>query len=163
MILKPAAARPIVGAAAGFSSWPRDDTEVADRCRRAAARMETSVKTLRQEQRNEQLIRFAAHMNKMVVGQPAAIDKLTDSFSRLIAGVHDPANSVWDGDSDMVIWVQTRVLLTGSPYFDEVVLGPISAVSAGVSFSLNCQFLPPPVAGTETGAAEGSAETLPGT
>jgi ATP-dependent Clp protease ATP-binding subunit ClpC len=52
--------------------------------------METGVKTLRQEQRNEQLIRFATHMNKMVVGQPTAIDKLTDSFSRLIAGVHDP-------------------------------------------------------------------------
>jgi len=29
-------------------------------------------------------------MNKNVVGQPAAIDKLSDSFSRLIAGVHDP-------------------------------------------------------------------------
>ena len=53
--------------------------------------------------------------------------------------------------------------LTGSPFFDEVVLGPISAVSAGVSFSLNCQFLPPPVAGTETGAAEGLPETPPGT
>ncbi len=53
--------------------------------------------------------------------------------------------------------------LTGSPFFDEVVLGPISAVSAGVSFSLNCHFLPPPVAGTETGAAEGLPETPPGT
>lgn len=53
--------------------------------------------------------------------------------------------------------------LTGSPYFDEVVLGPISAVSAGVSFSLNCRFLPPPVAGTETGATEGLPETPPGT
>ena len=52
--------------------------------------MENRVKTLRQEKRNEQLLRFATHMNKMVVGQPAAIDKLTDSFSRLIAGVHDP-------------------------------------------------------------------------
>ncbi len=29
-------------------------------------------------------------MNKIVVGQPKAIDKLTDSFSRLIAGVQDP-------------------------------------------------------------------------
>ncbi|MFN2371163.1 MAG: AAA family ATPase [Candidatus Krumholzibacteriia bacterium] len=48
------------------------------------------MKTLRPEKRNEQLLRFATHMNKMVVGQPAAIDKLTDSFSRLIAGVHDP-------------------------------------------------------------------------
>jgi len=29
-------------------------------------------------------------MNRIVVGQPQAIDKLSDSFSRLIAGVHDP-------------------------------------------------------------------------
>ncbi len=49
-----------------------------------------NVKTLRKEKRNEQLLRFAVHMNKMVVGQPQAIDKLTDSFSRLISGVHDP-------------------------------------------------------------------------
>ncbi len=45
---------------------------------------------LKSDQRNEQLERFAARMNKMVVGQIPAIDKLTDSFSRLIAGVHDP-------------------------------------------------------------------------
>jgi len=45
---------------------------------------------LKPDSRNEQLQRFAARMNKMVVGQPQAIDKLTDSFSRLIAGVHDP-------------------------------------------------------------------------
>ena len=48
------------------------------------------MKILKKEKRNDQLVRFATHMNKMVVGQPAAIDKLTDSFSRLIAGVHDP-------------------------------------------------------------------------
>ncbi len=48
------------------------------------------MKTLRKNIRNEQLIRFATHMNKMVVGQPQAIDRLGDSFSRLIAGVHDP-------------------------------------------------------------------------
>ena len=48
------------------------------------------LKTLRKEKRNEQLTRFTTHMNKMVVGQPQAIDKLSDSFSRLIAGVHDP-------------------------------------------------------------------------
>jgi ATP-dependent Clp protease ATP-binding subunit ClpC len=29
-------------------------------------------------------------MRKLVVGQPGAIDKITDSFSRLIAGIHDP-------------------------------------------------------------------------
>ncbi len=51
---------------------------------------DTDVKILKKEKRNEQLLRFATHMNKMVVGQPQAIDKLTDSFSRLIAGVHDP-------------------------------------------------------------------------
>ena len=48
------------------------------------------MKTLRKEKRNDQLVRFATYMNKIVVGQPQAIDKLTDSFSRLIAGVHDP-------------------------------------------------------------------------
>jgi len=48
------------------------------------------VKILKKDKRNEQLLRFTTHMNKMVVGQPMAIDKLTDSFSRLIAGVHDP-------------------------------------------------------------------------
>jgi ATP-dependent Clp protease ATP-binding subunit ClpC len=48
------------------------------------------LKTLRKEKRNDQLVRFTTHMNKMVVGQPQAIDKLSDSFSRLIAGVHDP-------------------------------------------------------------------------
>ncbi|PIE76228.1 hypothetical protein CSA17_03310, partial [bacterium DOLJORAL78_65_58] len=48
------------------------------------------VKILKKDKRNEQLLRFTTHMNKMVVGQPLAIDKLTDSFSRLIAGVHDP-------------------------------------------------------------------------
>ena len=51
---------------------------------------DTDVKTLQKAKRNDQLVRFATHMNKMVVGQPKAIDKLSDSFSRLIAGVHDP-------------------------------------------------------------------------
>jgi ATP-dependent Clp protease ATP-binding subunit ClpC len=48
------------------------------------------VKTLQLEKQNEQLSRFADRMAKMVVGQPSAIDKVTDSFSRLIAGIHDP-------------------------------------------------------------------------
>ncbi len=48
------------------------------------------MKILKKDKRNEQLVRFSTHMNKMVVGQPQAIDKLSDSFSRLIAGVHDP-------------------------------------------------------------------------
>ncbi len=39
---------------------------------------------------NEQLRRFRRRMNKMVVGQPAASDKISDCFSRLIAGIHDP-------------------------------------------------------------------------
>jgi ATP-dependent Clp protease ATP-binding subunit ClpC len=45
---------------------------------------------LKTDFRNEQLERFAARMQKMVVGQTQAIEKLTDSFSRLIAGIHDP-------------------------------------------------------------------------
>jgi len=48
------------------------------------------VKTLTLEKQNEQLARFSRRMRKLVVGQPAAIDKITDSFSRLIAGIHDP-------------------------------------------------------------------------
>jgi ATP-dependent Clp protease ATP-binding subunit ClpC len=60
------------------------------RGRPGANRQDTDVKILRHEKRNEQLSRFAAHMNKMVVGQPQAIEKMSDSFSRLIAGVHDP-------------------------------------------------------------------------
>ncbi len=45
---------------------------------------------LRQDKANEQLQRFAARMNKLVVGQPRAIDRVSDSLSRLIAGIHDP-------------------------------------------------------------------------
>jgi len=48
------------------------------------------VKTLNLGKQNEHLERFATRMRKMVVGQPAAIEKVTDSFSRLIAGIHDP-------------------------------------------------------------------------
>src|SRR5213083_1789855 len=32
--------------------------------------------------------------------------------------------------------------LTGSRYFQNVILGPISSISVGVTFSLTCQFLP---------------------
>jgi ATP-dependent Clp protease ATP-binding subunit ClpA len=39
---------------------------------------------------NNQLSRFRSRMNRMVVGQPKATDRITDSFSRLIAGIHDP-------------------------------------------------------------------------
>ncbi len=48
------------------------------------------MKTLTLDRQNEQLARFSKRMRKLVVGQPAAIDKITDSFSRLIAGIHDP-------------------------------------------------------------------------
>jgi len=65
--------------------------EVPDpRHRGAQPKVDTDVKTLHPEKRNEQLVRFSTHMNKVVVGQPKAIDKLTDSFSRLVSGVHDP-------------------------------------------------------------------------
>jgi ATP-dependent Clp protease ATP-binding subunit ClpC len=57
---------------------------------RRSDQRDTDVKTLQSAKRNDQLVRFTTHMNKMVVGQPQAIDKLSDSFSRLIAGVHDP-------------------------------------------------------------------------
>ncbi len=45
---------------------------------------------LRPDKANEQLQRFTARMNKLVVGQPRAIDRISDSFSRLIAGIQDP-------------------------------------------------------------------------
>ncbi len=45
---------------------------------------------LEKDLRNDQLQRFAARMQKMVVGQRSAVDRLSDSFSRLIAGIHDP-------------------------------------------------------------------------
>lgn len=48
------------------------------------------MKTLLLDKQNEQLARFSNRMRKMVVGQPGAIDKVADSFSRLIAGIHDP-------------------------------------------------------------------------
>ncbi len=48
------------------------------------------MKTLSLDKTNTQLDRFANRMRKMVVGQPTAIDKIADSFSRLIAGIHDP-------------------------------------------------------------------------
>jgi ATP-dependent Clp protease ATP-binding subunit ClpA len=48
------------------------------------------VKTLTLDKQNEQLARFSSRMRKMVVGQPGAIEKVADSFSRLIAGIHDP-------------------------------------------------------------------------
>jgi len=39
---------------------------------------------------NEHLQRFRQRMDRMVVGQPGAAARISDSFSRLIAGIHDP-------------------------------------------------------------------------
>jgi len=44
--------------------------------------------------------------------------------------------------------------LTGSRYFQNVVLGPISSIPVGVNFSLTCQFVPQPIGQAE---GEGSA------
>jgi Tfp pilus assembly protein PilN len=46
--------------------------------------------------------------------------------------------------------------LTGSRYFQNVVLGAISAIPVGVTFSMTCQFLPHPDV-----PAEPSADTPP--
>ncbi len=48
------------------------------------------MKTLTLGKQNEQIARFSSRMRKMVVGQPSAVEKVADSFSRLIAGIHDP-------------------------------------------------------------------------
>jgi type IV pilus assembly protein PilN len=53
--------------------------------------------------------------------------------------------------------------LTGSRYFQNVVLGPISAIPQGVTFSLSCQFNPQPVAPTTEAPAEGTPATAPAT
>jgi type IV pilus assembly protein PilN len=60
--------------------------------------------------------------------------------------------------------------LTGSRYFQNVVMGPITAIPAGVSFSLTCQFVPQTTAAAPADAppaapAEGAApaQTPPGT
>jgi ATP-dependent Clp protease ATP-binding subunit ClpA len=48
------------------------------------------VQTLSLSAVNPQLERFRTRMEKLVVGQPAAIERISDSLSRLLAGVHDP-------------------------------------------------------------------------
>lgn len=59
--------------------------------------------------------------------------------------------------------------LTGSRYFQNVVMGPITAIPAGVSFSLTCQFVPqttaaaPEEAPVPAAPAEGPAQAPPGT
>jgi type IV pilus assembly protein PilN len=47
--------------------------------------------------------------------------------------------------------------LTGSRYFQNVVLGPITSVPVGVTFSLTCQFLPNPQTPGEGGGAAQAA------
>lgn len=51
--------------------------------------------------------------------------------------------------------------LTGSRYFQNVVMGPISAIPAGVTFSLSCQFLPQPAAPVAEVPAEGTPAPAP--
>lgn len=45
---------------------------------------------LQQDPHEGQLRRFSLELRQQVVGQPGAIDKLTDSLSRLLAGIQDP-------------------------------------------------------------------------
>lgn len=47
--------------------------------------------------------------------------------------------------------------LTGSRYFQNVVLGTISSVPVGVTFSLSCHFLPQPVGSASEGSPEAPA------
>ncbi len=44
--------------------------------------------------RNPQLVRFHELMERMVVGQPGALETVTNSFSRLLAGIHDPESPI---------------------------------------------------------------------
>ena len=44
--------------------------------------------------RNQQLHRFRALMDRMVIGQPAAIEQISNSFSRVLAGVGDPESPI---------------------------------------------------------------------
>ena len=45
--------------------------------------------------------------------------------------------------------------LTGSKFFDQVVLGPIVSTPQGITFSLTCKFLPSAVAAEEDQASTG--------
>jgi type IV pilus assembly protein PilN len=58
--------------------------------------------------------------------------------------------------------------LTGSRYFENVALGPITAIPQGVTFSMSCQFIPQPAtpgveapAGTPTDAPAGTPTDAP--
>lgn len=53
--------------------------------------------------------------------------------------------------------------MTRSGYFQDVVLGPITAVAEGVTFSMTCQFLPEPMAQHADDDAEGISQAPAGT
>ncbi len=52
--------------------------------------------------------------------------------------------------------------LTGSRYFQNVVLGPITSIPVGVTFSLTCHFLPQPASGSPEGQASDGQEPAGG-
>ncbi len=58
-------------------------------CEIAASRLR-----LDPERRNHQLHRFRALMDRMVIGQPEALEALSNSFSRVLAGVGDPESPI---------------------------------------------------------------------
>ncbi len=76
------------------------------------------------------------------------LDSMTESgFNVQIAGKATTYNAVSNFYNN----------LTGSRYFQNVVLGPISSIPVGVTFSLTCQFLPQP--GGPAGDGQPGAET----
>jgi ATP-dependent Clp protease ATP-binding subunit ClpC len=48
------------------------------------------MEELRPQETSRELARFAGDMKRQVVGQDRAVDRLTDSLSRVIAGIQDP-------------------------------------------------------------------------
>jgi len=46
------------------------------------------------DQRNPQLDRFRELMGRMVIGQPGALETITNSFSRVLAGISDPERPI---------------------------------------------------------------------
>jgi type IV pilus assembly protein PilN len=82
------------------------------------------------------------------------LDSMTESaFNISIAGKATTYNAVSNFYNN----------LTGSRYFQNVVLGPISSIPVGVQFSLSCHFLPQPVVTAPEGSAgEGGAPAAGG-
>ena len=58
------------------------------------ALLEESRIRLDPEERNPQLGRFHEMMQRMVIGQPTAIETITNSFSRVLAGISDPERPI---------------------------------------------------------------------